>query len=152
MTDDPYGHWMGTPMDESDIDDMLLAHDWGTLALATDDVPYSIPMTYGFDGDDVYFGFIDDKPRNEKFSYLGEGKPARLLVMDIEAKFDWRTVAVSGPIRSLSHGSSHWETMLDVLGENTWFASDYDRVRVVEKIHGWRMVPETKVGRHIDSE
>ena len=152
MTEDPYGHWMGTPMDQVAIEEVLSTTAWGTLALAEDDVPYSIPMTFGFDGEDIYFGFIDDKPMNRKFEFLGEDKPARLLVTDIEAKFDWRSVAVTGSLQSLSRNSPNWDTLFDVLGENTWFESGYDRVRVVEEIHGWRLIPDEIVGRQVGGE
>jgi hypothetical protein len=142
MTVDPYGQWMGTPMDARDIDAVLASTGWGVLSLANDGEPYSIPVSFGYDGDDVYFGLIRDSPTNTKFDFVADGAAARLLVTDVRARFDWQSVAVSGPIRAIERGSDDWERLLESLESNAWFSSDFERAEGVEGVQGWRLVPD----------
>jgi hypothetical protein len=140
MTVDPYGQWMGTPMSDRDVDEMLDATGWGVLSLADDDEPYSIPVSFGYDGADVYVAFIRDSPTNTKFEFAADGAPARLLVTDVRARFDWRSVAVTGPLRAVDRGTDEWETLMTHLTDNAWFSADFERASDVESIQGWRLV------------
>jgi nitroimidazol reductase NimA-like FMN-containing flavoprotein (pyridoxamine 5'-phosphate oxidase superfamily) len=146
MTTDPYGQWMGTPMSRRDVDDLLSSTGWGVLSVAENEEPYSIPVSFGYDGDDVYFGLIRDSPTNTKFDFVGAGATARLLVTDVRARFDWRSVAVTGPLRAIERDSDDWETLMDSLAENAWFSPSFERAEGVEEVQGWRLVPSEMSG------
>ena len=142
MTVDPYGQWMGTPMSQRDIDSLLESTGWGVLSLANDDQPYSIPVSFGFDGDAAYFGLIRDSPTNAKFDYIADGAPARLLVTDVRARFDWQSVAVTGTVRAIERGGDDWDLLMTSLADNAWFSTDFERAEGVEGLQGWRLVPD----------
>ena len=142
MTVDPYGQWMGTAMSERDIDRLLDQSGYGILSLAVDDEPYSIPVSFGYDDDACYFAFIKDSPDNAKFEFIAEGKTARLLVTDIKARFDWQSIAMTGPVEPIDLNDDDWDQLIDALENNAWFSTDFNRAEGVEGVRGWRLEPE----------
>jgi hypothetical protein len=133
-------------MDEADVDALLTSSGWGILSLAADDEPYSIPISFAYDGTAVYFGFLRTGEANRKSEFAADGKTARLLVTDIRARFDWRSVAVTGPLYAVDWNGDDWETLVDLLEENTWFSSKFADADGVEGIRGWRLDAETVHG------
>ncbi|MFD1585554.1 pyridoxamine 5'-phosphate oxidase family protein [Halorientalis brevis] len=139
MTMDTTGQWMGTPMDADDIDDLLVGKGWGILSLASDDEPYSLPVSFGYDGEDVSFVFLEDSPHGRKFEFIDDGKTARLLVNDIRGRFDWQSIAITGPVRRVEHDTADWDRLVDALDDNGWFSSDFERADSIDDMHGWRL-------------
>lgn len=142
MTMDTTGQWMGTPMAQRDIDDLLEANGYGILSLASDDEPYSLPISFGYDGSDVYFVFLEDSPDGRKFDFVEEGGTARLLVTDIGSRFDWQSIAVTGPVRRVPTDSKDWDHLVEALEDNAWFSSDFQRAGDIEDMYGFRLEPD----------
>jgi len=142
MTQDTYGQWMGTPMDRRDIDALLRSEGWGVLSLASGDEPYSLPISFGWDGERVYFAFLVDSPTSRKTEFVADDRTGRLLVTDVDGRFDWESVAVTGPLRSLERDTDGWTAMMDALEDNAWFSPEFERSSTVGEIHGWRLRPE----------
>jgi len=149
MTVDPYGQWMGSPMSQRDIDRVLDEHGWGILSLADGDEPYSIPVSFGYDDGACYFAFIKDSPENAKFEFISEGKTARLLVTDIKARFDWQSVAITGPVEGIDLSDDDWDHLIDTLEDNAWFSTDFERASGVEGVRGWRLVADEVRGLEV---
>ena len=148
---DPYGQWTGTPMDDGDIDDLLSSAGWGILSLADGDEPYSIPVSFGYDGEDVRFVFIETGSTNAKFEFIGDGKTARLLVTDVGGRFDWQSVSVTGPVRAVDPDG--WDAHLQVLDETAaWFSSDFERAEGFEDMQGFRLEPGEVRGLEVRSD
>ena len=149
MPIETYGQWMGTPMDDRDIDRLLDATGWGVLSLASDDEPYSIPVSFGYDGTDVFLALIRDSPANTKFDFLDDGQTARLLVTDIGGRFDWRSVAITGPVVRVERDGDSWEGAVETLDENAWFSTDFERSGSIEEITVWRLTPDEVRGLEV---
>jgi hypothetical protein len=149
MTMDTTGQWMGTPMNTDDIDDLLEGKGWGILSLANDDEPYSVPVSFGFDGEDIYFVFLEDSPEGRKFAFLDDGKTSRLLVTDVKGRFDWQSIAVTGPTREVAHDTDEWDHLMDTLDDNAWFSSDFERADSIENMLGWRLEPDEVRGLEV---
>ena len=139
MTMDTTGQWMGVPMDADDVDDLLDANGWGVVSLARDDEPYSVPISFGYDGTDVYFVFLEDSPDNRKLEFIDDGATARLLVTEIGGRFDWQSIAVTGTARRVAHDTDDWDHLVATLDDNAWFSSDFERAEAIEDMHGWRL-------------
>ena len=152
MTVDPYGQWMGTPMSERDIDRLLDRRGYGILSMAVDDEPYSIPVSFGYDGEVFYFAFIQDDEQNAKFEFISEGATVRLLVTDIKARFDWQSVAVTGSVESVDLADDEWETLVDALEDNAWFSTDFERADDVQGVRGWRLEPDDLHGIEVTAD
>lgn len=149
MTVDPYGQWMGTPMDDRAVADLLDRSGWGVLSLAEDDVPYSIPISFGYEDGRVYFAMIEDSPDSRKLSLASEGKTARLLVTDVKARFDWGSVSVTGPLQAVPDDSDEWDRLIESMADNAWFSSGFERATDAGDIHGWRLDAEEVQGLEV---
>ena len=139
MPTETYGQWMGTPMDSRDIDRLLTDSGWGVLSLAEGDEPYSIPVSFGYDGEDVFLALIRDSPENTKFEFIDEGQRARLLVTDIGGRFDWQSIGVTGTARALDRDGGEWDHAVETLDDNAWFSTDFERAEGIEEITVWRL-------------
>jgi hypothetical protein len=129
-------------MDEADVDALLASAGWGILSLAAGDEPYSVPISFGYDGTDVYFGFLRTGETNRKSEFAADGQTARLLVTDVRARFDWQSVSVTGPLRAVDWQDDDWETLVDRLDDNPWFSSGFADADAVEGVRGWRLDAE----------
>jgi nitroimidazol reductase NimA-like FMN-containing flavoprotein (pyridoxamine 5'-phosphate oxidase superfamily) len=161
-------------MDDEDVEDLLSSAGWGVLSLARDDEPYSIPISFGYTGTEVYFAFLRADPPNTKFEFVRDGAPARLLVTDVRAMYDWQSVAVTGSVRAVTRRQDlgeegmlsevdekpdqktergrDWGELLDTLEENVWFSSDYERAEPVSELQGWRLEPDQIQGVEIQRD
>jgi len=136
-------------MDERDIDRLLTDAGWGVLSLAEGDEPYSIPVSFGYDGADVFLALIRDSPANTKFEFIEDGQRARLLVTDIGGRFDWQSIAVTGTARALDRDGSEWDDAVETLDDNAWFSTDFERAEGIEEITVWRLAPDEVRGLEV---
>lgn len=85
-------------MDDEAIRDFLATQSTGVLGLPTDDVPYLLPLSYGFDGEShLYFTYLlgDSSDKQELTEQAGSG---RFLVYDVETQFEWQSVLLTGDL------------------------------------------------------
>jgi nitroimidazol reductase NimA-like FMN-containing flavoprotein (pyridoxamine 5'-phosphate oxidase superfamily) len=139
MSNNPYSQFTGVPMSSDDIETLLESEGYGILSLARDDEPYSIPISFGYDGESIYLGLLELDQDPTKIAFIGDGATARLLVTDISHRFDWRSIAVAGPLRSIDKGTEQWEDLLDTLEDNAWFMPAFERSGAIESIQGWEL-------------
>lgn len=139
MSSNPYSQFTGVPMSSRDIDKLLKSRGYGIISLCRDGEPYSIPLSFGYDGERVYFGFIEDSPDPTKMAFIEDGATARLLVTDVRGRFDWRSIAITGTVRSVDEEGERWEHLLDVLDDNAWFMRSFEQSEAVESIQGWEL-------------
>lgn len=92
---------MVTELEPRQVDAFLEPGGTGVLALARDDQPYAIPVSYGYDpGERVFFlrlGFTDG---DEKREFLGTRNAARLVVTE-ETGGSWTSVIAEGTLREV---------------------------------------------------
>jgi hypothetical protein len=151
-------------MAEHDVEALLDSAGWGVLSLADGDEPYSIPVSFGYSDGVVYFALVRGDPPNRKFEFVTEGATARLLVTDVRARFDWQSVAVTGPLCPVQRRDDlgdggllpevddrpdprtergrDWQTLLDTLEDSSWFSSEFERADPVSQLQGWRLDPD----------
>lgn len=91
-----------TELSPAETDAVLGRHETGVLALASDDEPYAIPISYGYDAEDRrFFLRLVSTPESEKRAFLAAEPTARLVVYD-EADSRYRSVVVNGVLREIS--------------------------------------------------
>lgn len=139
MSSNPYSQFTGVPMSTDDIETLLASEGYGVLSLARDDEPYSIPVSFGYDGESIYLGLLELAPDPTKMEFIADGATARLLVTDINNRFDWQSIAITGPVRSIDNGTEQWEHLLDTLADNAWFMRSFERSDAIESIEGWEL-------------
>jgi len=68
-------------LDGNGIDEVLTSTSYGFLGLARDDTPYVIPMSFGYDGDALYFQM---NFQGRKSDCIGENAAAAFAVLSID--------------------------------------------------------------------
>lgn len=98
-------HAEETEMNDGEIDDFLGRHETGVLSLARENEPYSIPISYGYDGTDrTFYMRLVSTPDSEKRRFLASSPHARLVVYDEEAessKTTYRSVIATGTFEEI---------------------------------------------------
>ena len=91
-----------TAMDAAAVDEFLARRETGVLALARDDVPYSIPISYGYDRDErTFYLRLVSTPDSEKRPFLADAPPCRLVVYE-EDEPVYRSVVARGDLESMA--------------------------------------------------
>ena len=142
MSQNLYAQFSGTPMSRDDIDRLLRTQGYGIVSLCDDGTPYSVPLSFGYDGEAVYLPFLSESPESTKADYIVEGSTVRLLATDITGRFDWQSVSVTGPVHAIDPDGEEWQQFIATLDDNGWFTSGFERADSLESIQGWRLDPE----------
>ncbi|MEJ2185372.1 MAG: pyridoxamine 5'-phosphate oxidase family protein [Gemmatimonadota bacterium] len=83
------------PLADDEVAAFLRDHSWGVLATSLDDVPYSVPVIYGYDGHVFYIIMI----RGKKTGILEQNPRVCLTIPDVrEPGMQWSSVVVSGEV------------------------------------------------------
>jgi len=91
-----------TEMTPAETDALLGRHETGVLALARDDDPYAIPISYGYDPDArrVYLRLVST-PESEKSRFLSGTQKVRLVVYE-EAAAEYESAVVTGTLEPIA--------------------------------------------------
>lgn len=147
MSEGQFGPWIGTPMSERDVDDLLTDAGYGILSLARESEAYALPVSVGYDGEDVYLGFLEMDSPHRKSEFAAETERACLNVSDIGGRFDWENVIVSGPLHPVEDGSDEFTHLMETLEDNGWFSSTFARDSSIDHIQGYVLEAEEVSGR-----
>lgn len=125
-----------TTMTDDRIREFLTEQGVGTLALPDDDVPYLVPLSFGYDGESaLYFTFLlfGSESRKETLSERGSG--ARFLVYDARTPHEWRSVSLRGRIEPVEEGD--WADLRGAM-ENAWHPDLFSSAEPMRGVRGYR--------------
>lgn len=90
-----------TALSEGETDRFLGRHETGVLALARDDDPYAIPISYGYDPDQrLFYLRLVSTPESRKRQFLTSGPRARLVVYEADGD-TYRSVVAAGTLETI---------------------------------------------------
>jgi len=109
----PYGL---ETMRREEIDTFLDSQSVGILGLSDGPVPYLLPLTYGYDGESLYFTYLlgAESHKEELTEQVDRGS---FLVYSAETRFNWRSVFLEGEFRKIP--PRRWGDLSDVL-DGAW--------------------------------
>lgn len=128
-----------TSLGEEDIDAVLESQGYGVVSLCEDGDPYSIPVSFGYDGEHVYFPFLITGDEATKTEFIEEGTVVRLLITEVRDLFNWRSVTVTDRVASVDPDGSEWDHFIDVLVQHDWFKPGFEEASAIESIQGWKL-------------
>ena len=137
--------WTEKAMPAEDVDEYLASRGHGVLALAGDGDAYAIPVSFGYDGERLYFVLLRVGERSEKAAFVERTRRACFVTYDVAGKFDWRSVVVRGPLRPV--GDDEWTVARDAIGENAWFPSFFSEAEPTQDLLGYVLEPDEVTGR-----
>jgi nitroimidazol reductase NimA-like FMN-containing flavoprotein (pyridoxamine 5'-phosphate oxidase superfamily) len=132
-------------MTDDEVERMLRAADYGVLSLAADDEAYAIPMSFGYDGEGLYFVFRRPAERSRKLEFIEETDRAAFVISSVTTKHDWASVVVEGPVVPVR--DEDWSALLESLDETAWFPSIFSETDPRQDFVGYYLVVEQATGR-----
>ncbi len=92
-----------TEMVAAEIDEFLSGTETGVLALADDNDPYSIPISYGYDADSgAFYMRLVSTPDSDKRGFLSSKPRAKLVIYDEnDTQTRYRSVVATGTLEQI---------------------------------------------------
>jgi len=129
-------------MDDAEIRGFLSSQGTGVLGLPGEEVPYLIPMSYGFDGESLYFSYVLGA-ESRKAALTGEGTLARFLVYRVDTAFNWESVLLAGVVETVPEGER--ESVLETV-RVAWRPELFERAEGTEAVELYRFRVENWTG------
>jgi hypothetical protein len=145
MTTAEFGGVRGNAMGESGIDALLRRQGWGVLSLATDGEAYGVPVSFGYDGTNLYFVYLGVDEESQKEWYSERTVRASFLTVEIGSKHDWESAIVAGPLDRVEE--AEWASVLEAVDDNAWFPDYFSEADPRRDLVGWRLRIESASGR-----
>jgi len=143
-----YQPLLGTELDESDIDEVLTERGVGVLSMAADGVPYGVPLSFGYDGDDtLYFVFLGATTELRKETYAEQADIASFTTFDVGPDGSWRSVIVAGPLDRIE--IKEWDTARESLADNAYQSNLLSEYELQENPNVWALETEERSGRAV---
>ncbi|MCL9812484.1 pyridoxamine 5'-phosphate oxidase family protein [Natranaeroarchaeum aerophilus] len=145
------GILQGHTMDDAAIDRVLEANGVGVLSMALGGTPYSIPMSFGYAGDEtLYFLLAGHSEDGKKMEFAEESEEASFLVYDVAADDEWKSVIVSGALARIT--PEEWDTAREAMIDNAYRPDLLTSIDVQSDPRVWSLDIETKSGRAMGTE
>ena len=134
-------------MDDAEIDDLLTEAGMGVLSMSAEGVPYGVPLSFGYDGDEtLYFLFLLFGEESRKQTLCDRADRARLLAYSAESMHDWRSVIVTGTVERVPEDD--WKELRTAM-ENAWHPDLFTAANPMRGVEGYRLRVEDWSGiRH----
>jgi len=124
-----------TEMDDDAIRAFLANRKMGVLGLPTDDIPYLLPMSFGYDDEGaLYFTFVGG-PDSRKRALIEATDRAGFLAYAAESPFSWESVLLSGTVDAVPDGE--WDNIVPVL-EAAWRPDVIEAAMETEEVSVYR--------------
>ena len=149
MTIDELGEYGMERMDDEEIERFLSMQSMGVLGLPTEDEPYLIPLSYGFDGGSQLYFFYLVGEESRKADLSERADSASFLVYNAETAFHWRSVFLTGTLRELSQDEG--EAMTDDQTP-TWRPKLIEAAGETERTRFWEFSIEEVTGIRHDAQ
>lgn len=110
------------PLDEADIDKLLREIGYGFLGLARNDNSYVIPISFGYDGDGLYFQM---NSAGRKFEYIEDNSSTMFAVLGINQDTGIsKSVLVEGELCEIPEDDEM--SAYEALAANAMFGTDLE--------------------------
>jgi len=135
----------GIEMDESEREEFLYERGHGILSLTRDGEAYGVPMSFGYDGEHVFVQFIEFGDHSKKGEFLEGTERACLAVYDVETRFKWRSVVVTGTLSEVPDAETEYAE--ETLEDNGWFPNIFPPTEPMSGITRMAMTVGEVTGR-----
>ena len=138
---------LGMELDDSEIDEMLLETGVGILSMSADGVPYGVPLSFGYDGDALYFVFLGATAELRKETYAEQSDTASFTAIDIGPDGAWQSVIVSGPLERIDPGE--WDAAREAMLDNAYQSDLLAEHELRENPNVWTLDIRERSGRAV---
>ncbi|MFC7018830.1 MULTISPECIES: pyridoxamine 5'-phosphate oxidase family protein [Haloarcula] len=137
---------LGSEVDDAEIEEVLLDVGFGVLSLSADGVPYGVPLSFGYDGEDrLYFVFLDSSTELRKEQYAEQASIASFTTFDVDPDGSWRSVIVAGSLDRIT--IDEWDTAREAMADNAYQSDLLSEYELQENTNVWALTIEERSGR-----
>ncbi|WP_435099514.1 pyridoxamine 5'-phosphate oxidase family protein [Halorubrum sp. N11] len=120
----------------------------GILSMSADDVPYGVPLSFGYDGDSrLFFLFVGTTTDLRQETYADQSDVASLTTYDVGSDGSWRSVVVSGPIDRVT--PDEWDAARDAMTDNAYQSTLLAEHDLQENPNVWVLKVAERSGRAV---
>ncbi|ELZ29841.1 flavin-nucleotide-binding protein [Halogeometricum pallidum JCM 14848] len=130
-------------MDEEEVDAFLQRHGIGVLSLADEGDAYGVPISFGYDGERLYFVFLRGET-SQKEAFAETTTRATLTAFDVAGRHEWESVIVAGRLNVVD--GDEWDALVSAMEDNAWFPSLFSESEPMRGIAGWVLEIEAATG------
>ncbi|WP_253736863.1 pyridoxamine 5'-phosphate oxidase family protein [Halohasta salina] len=138
---------LGSEMDDAEIDDVLIDNGMGVLSMSAEGVPYGVPLSFGYDGDRLYFLFLDASTELRKETYAEAATEASFTTFDVDPDGSWRSVIVAGPLDRIV--VDEWDDAREAMADNAYQSDLLGEYELQENPNVWALKIEERSGRAV---
>lgn len=132
-------------MTEAERDDFLREQGQGVLSLADGDDAYGLPVSFGYDGDALYFVLLQFGDASEKLEFADATETATFATFEFEDEHHWRSLLVRGSIERVPDDEA--DDVDEVMFENARFASLFPHGEPITDHPRFRLSPTETTGQ-----
>ncbi len=142
---------LGLQMDDAEIDEVLTEVGIGVLSMSAEGVPYGVPLSFGYDGDDtLYFVFLGASTDLRKETYAEQASVASFTTFDVNPDGSWRSVIVAGSLDRIT--VDEWDTAREAMGDNAYQSNLLSKYELQENPNVWALEIEDRSGRAVGQQ
>lgn len=124
------------PMDEDRMQKLLTDEGSGVLGIADDGVPYLLPMSFGYDGDEtLYFVYVLFGEESRKETLTDAADRARFVVYGGDDRHEWQSVSLIGSLSRVD--DDEWDDLREAM-KNAQHADIFSTATPMRGIEGFR--------------
>lgn len=140
----------GHEMSEEEVDRLLKQEGVGVLSMAIDGTPYSIPLSFGYDDDRLYFLLVGHSEEGKKMRFAERTEQANFLVFDVASDSEWRSAIVNGHIGRITPDA--WDRAREAMAENAYRPDLLTGFNVRSDPRVWELTVTEKSGRAVGTQ
>lgn len=146
-----YHSLLGMELDDAEIDDVLTEMGFGVLSMSADGVPYGVPLSFGYDGEDtLYFIFLDASTDLRKEVYAEQADTVSFTTFDVDPEGSWRSVIVSGSLDRIL--IDEWDAARAAMADNAYQSELLEKYELQENPNVWALTIDDRSGRAVGQE
>ncbi|WP_254824627.1 pyridoxamine 5'-phosphate oxidase family protein [Haloglomus halophilum] len=128
-------------MTEEELGQLLTDQGVGVLGLAEGGLPYLLPLSFGYDGEEaLYFVYLLFGPESRKEDLTERADLGRFVVYDAAAVHDWRSASLVGRFETVA--DDEWDDLRAAM-ENAWHPDLFSSAEPMRGIEGYRFEIES---------
>ncbi|WP_324661695.1 pyridoxamine 5'-phosphate oxidase family protein [Haloarcula sediminis] len=142
---------LGIDMDAAEIDDVLTQVGVGVLSMSAEGVPYGVPLSFGYNGDDrLYFVFLGASGELRKEMYAEQADTASFTAFDVDPDGSWQSVIVSGPLERIT--IDEWDAARRAMADNAYQSNLLSEYELQENPNVWALSIQEWSGRAVGKQ
>lgn len=123
-------------MEQEEVKQFLREQGVGVLALSDRDVPYVLPLSFGYDGESrLYFTYLLFGAQSKKEELSERVDRARFLVYSAASMYEWRSVLLTGELEAVP--DEEWNELQTAM-QNAWHPNLFSTATPMRGIKGYR--------------